>query len=385
MNPTTVLTTTPKPTPPQHQDGLDDDPWSERKLQEIIRLWELSTADENRLRALHHKLRDIQHPWNSPDVILGFAFSDDDNDNDKDDHDKGFKTTEKRFRKMIQWRNQHRIDDLLTSYQPHPLLLNNSPMAFLKDYDRDGDPIYIERGGAVDVRGLLKRFSKNELMRHCLWLREVQSSGDWTVEYERRQGHAIRTITVVYDLQGLCGRHLQPNVISFFQQFMKLTEDYYPGPIKRMIIIRSPHIFRIGWQTIKHFFSETCREKMIFTGDHDYLSVLDKYMDIDILPPCINPTSGRGTTAVGMPKNMNGGIIPNYIGKGGQGYVPTPDSGISEPAIPSWKEASSICSSTTDNDNEDDDDEEEQVEVTISTGSVNDLTLPVITVTTSSC
>ena len=344
-----------------------DDPWSEPKLQATIQLWELNAADESKLRALHTKLQDVEHPWNAPDVILGFATG----------GNGGFKTTEKRFRKMIQWRLHNKIDELLANYQPNPLMLDNSPMAFLKDYDNDGDPIYLERGGAVDVKGLLNRFSgkagKEELMRHCIWLREVQSSGAWTDEYERRQGRAIRNITVVYDLKGLCGRHLQPNVLAFFQQFMKLTEDYYPGPIKRMIIIRSPHIFRIGWQTIKHFFSEECRNKMIF-ADSDYLSVLGKFMDINVLPPCINP-NGRGETAVGMPKHMDCDIIPSYIGKGGQGYSPR-DSGISEP-LPT-KEMSSVCSSTDDDD--DDDEEEEAANI-----DMGDLTLlPVVTLAASS-
>ena len=320
------MTQTSLPTSP-----AQDDPWSEPKLQETIRLWELSPSCESKLRALHTKLQDIEHPWNAPDVLLCFATG----------GNGGFKTTEKRFRKMIQWRLHNKIDELLTHYQPNPLMLDNSPIAFLNDYDNDGDPIYLERGGAVDVKGLLKRFNKEELMRYCIWLREVQSSGAWTDEYERRQGRAIRNITVVYDLKGLCGRHLQPNVLAFFQQFMKLTEDYYPGPIKRMIIIRSPHIFRIGWQTIKHFFSEECRNKMIF-ADSDYLTVLKKYMDISILPPCINP-NGRGETAVGMPKQMDCGTIPSHIGKGGQGYVPR-NSGISEPVHA--KETSSVCSST---------------------------------------
>ena len=311
---------------------VPEDPWSETKLKEAVEVWNLTPSQEQQLRVLQIKLKDIQHEWNDPHVVLGYCTTSPD----------GFQTAEASFRAMIEWRLHNRVDELLTNYKPNPLVLDNSPIAFLKDYDKDGDPIYLERGGAVDVKGLLERFSRDELMQHAIWLREVQSSGAWVDEYERRQGRPVCNITVVYDLEGLCARHLQPSVLGWFQQLMRITENYYPGPIKRMIIIRAPAIFRIGWATIKHFFSAESQDKMIF-ADSDHLAVLEKYMDLDALPSCINPT-GKGETAIGMPKRMEGGLIDNHVGKGGQGYVPDPrNSGISG-AKPT--EAASVVSST---------------------------------------
>ena len=59
---------------------------------------------------------------------------------------------------------------------------------------------------------------------------------------------------------------------------------------------------------------------MIF-ADSNHLEELAQYMDINVLPSCINP-NGRGETAMGMPKRMEGGTVPSYVGKGGRGYVP---------------------------------------------------------------
>ena len=98
-----------------------------------------------------------------------------------------------------------------------------------------------------------------------------------------------------------------------------------------MIIIRAPHIFRFAWNTIKGFFSEESQSKMIF-AESDYLEELGKWMDIEVLPQCINP-NGKGETAIGMPKNLEGGLIPDHIGMGGSGYN-TVGSGISEAATP---------------------------------------------------
>lgn len=67
-----------------------------------------------------------------------------------------------------------------------------------------------------------------------------------------------------------------------------------------MIIIRAPALFRMGWALVKHIFPAPARKKMIFAGD-DYLDVLDHFVNLDVLPPCINPV-GHGCTAIGMPK-----------------------------------------------------------------------------------
>ena len=69
-------------------------------------------------------------------------------------------------------------------------------------------------------------------MKHAIWLREVQSSGEWVQQYEAEKGRSIKDITVVYDLKGLNMRHYNPSVLAWFQSHMAMTEDYYPGPIK---------------------------------------------------------------------------------------------------------------------------------------------------------
>ncbi|CAB9531077.1 SEC14-like protein [Seminavis robusta] len=265
--------------------------WNQANVIEAVQLWKLNPSDQQKFFVLQKKLQDVQHPWNDPHVVLGFveAF--------------GFPAAEQKFRKMIEWRLRNKVDSLLKEYHPNPLLMDHSPVAFLADYDHEGDPIYCERGGACDAKGLLKRFSKEQLMRHSIWLREVQSDGAWLDDYKEQMGRPVVSITVVYDLQGLCGRHLQPNVISFFQRLMNITEEYYPGPVKRVIVIRSPPIFRTVWAVVKHFFSEESRQKMIF-ANKDY-STLPSHPSLFTLsftvpppsplflpsPPFLSPTS----------------------------------------------------------------------------------------------
>ena len=48
---------------------------------------------------------------------------------------------------------------------------------------------------------------------------------------------------------------------------------------------------------------------MVFTGPSDYLQVLDKYVDREVLPPCIYK-EGKGSAIDCMPQNFEGGILP---------------------------------------------------------------------------
>ena len=106
----------------------EEDPWGETQFREICTLWEVSPQDEQRLRILQAKTKDVKHSWNTPDVLLSFK-----------EAEGGWDTVEEKFRKMIQWRLDNNVDSLLTDYKPNRLILDNSPIAFLKDYDKDGD------------------------------------------------------------------------------------------------------------------------------------------------------------------------------------------------------------------------------------------------------
>lgn len=292
----------------------DYEPWSEANLQEVITLWKLSAKDEDRLRTLQRRVADVQHTWNDPHVLLRYMFA-----------PHGYRKAEQHFREMIAWRLENKVDTILEDYTPHPVLLDYaSPLVFLQHYDRDGDPIYLERGGCLDGHGLLQRFSQDELMRHAIWLRELHSSGPWVDEYEASRGKCIKDITVIFDLQGLSlTRHYHPTVLAWFQSHMQMTDLYYPGPIKRIIVIRAPAIFRMIWGIVKHFFPQCSRDKMIFPGNN-YLEVLDKYMDVDrCLPTVIHPKGGRGKAALGMESlGLEAGRIPESVGKSGKGYLP---------------------------------------------------------------
>jgi CRAL/TRIO domain len=268
--------------------------WSEENIQNVVRLWKLSSETEQQLRELQYRVEDIDHFKNDPHWLVRFMHA-----------PWGRNNAEAMFRKMIEWRRLNHVDTIFDDYVPSRLLLDCVPSAILKDYDYEGDPIYIERGGAIDANGLTKVLTREEMLRFCIWTRERNTNGVWINDYERRQGRMVNQITIVYDLKGLNSRHLSPKAIEYFKDIIKITQDNFPGPIKRMVVIRAPAIFRAAWSIFKHFFPATARAKMIFVGSNGYLEVLSKYMDINVLPRSIYE-NGSGDVAVGMMQHLDG-------------------------------------------------------------------------------
>jgi CRAL/TRIO domain len=239
----------------------------------------------------------------------------------------GHKEAEKMFRKMLKWREQNMVDTIFDDYVPPKLLLDCIPSAFLKDYDREGDAIYVERAGAVDP-GLMKIFSVEELIRHGIWIRERNSNGIWINDYERRQGRYVQGLTIIYDCKGLSANHLSVKGIEYFKQISKITSEMYPNPIKKVIVIRAPKIFGVFWNVVKNFFPARMRRKIVIAGNTGYLEVLEKYMDLNVLPRCIYE-GGSGGTAVGMMQDLDGVeslqayLKANYPSKESQSTIDT--------------------------------------------------------------
>lgn len=275
--------------------------WEEIDFLKVCHVWQLTDSEIQQMRILESKLDDIDHWKNNPFEVVRFLKG-----------PQGYKACEKLFRSMIQWRIDQNVDAILEDYTPPQVLLDYCPSAILHGLDKEGDPIYLERAGATDASGLLRRFGHSALIKHVVWLRELCGRGAWVQDHEARMGRPITQATIVYDLAGLNSRHMRPGVLPFFIHMMQLTEKYYCGPVKKIIIIRAPAIFRVVWNIVKHVFDQSAVSKMVFTGAHNYEEILAKYMDLEVLPKEVCPTHGKGKAAVGMPQRFAGGIPPAY-------------------------------------------------------------------------
>ena len=274
--------------------------WSEGSIRRTADLWKLSSKEVDELRELGMQLMDVHHRKNAPEHVVRFYKA----------RPNCLKSAECMFRNMVTWRIQNNVDTILQDYRPPQQLLDYYPGAILQGLDNDGDPVYLSRIGSTDGSGLIKRFGHDEMVRQAIWIRENASEGSWIQEYEQKYGKPVCQITIIEDVQGLGYGHLYPPLLSLYKEAMRIDQDYYPEMAKRMIVVRTPSVFRMIWNIGKHFFDPGVRSKMVFSGVHNFREVLRNHVDLSILPPCVLPGIGSGAAAPGMPSRFEGGPLP---------------------------------------------------------------------------
>lgn len=276
-----------------------DDVWRFGNMKACEDLWDLTPEERVKLQNLKLKLFNIDHPKNNPNEVIRCL----------KEYKGNEQACEKAFRKMIDWRNETNADKLLEEYSP-PSLYNYFPAGIIKGVDLDGDPIHIERTGAADSVGLLKRYGKEEMIKYAIWLREIQSNGEWHKEYELQQGHPVKEFTVIMDMDGLSMNQLNPNLVSIGQEVARIVQEYYPGYVKRFIFIRCPPIFHFALNFFKSFLDERMKEKITVLDKNRYCEELKQYLDPAILPATICP-DGHGEAIDELNPIWGGGKIPN--------------------------------------------------------------------------
>jgi len=253
------------------------------------------------LMELGERLQDVSHPHNKASTVVRFL-------NTAGNVDQA----EKMFRSTIEWRKRNRVDSILKEYRPPVEMIENIPGGILNEYDKEGDPIFVDRIVAADSVELYRRYGGSELIKHGIWMRETVTNGAWVEDYHRRQGKLPSRILLVVDLEGLSRYHLNRHVLSVFGEVMKLDQENYPDVVKKILLIRVPAIFRVIWSVIKHFFSSQQVDLMEFAGKNNYREVLGRYVgDLRKLPKEVVGDIGEGVVARGMPnRNFAGGRLP---------------------------------------------------------------------------
>lgn len=272
-------------TPNKTQWDIDD-------YNDVVNLWNLSDEDQQNMRELEQRLGDIEYWKNAPHEVIRYL-----------KEYKNVNKTENMFRDMIRWRIDKDMDGFLERYGEPDSLLHQMPIAVLNTADRDGDPIYIDRMGATDSWGVLKHFGTDAVTDYIIMIRELQESRAFWKPYEDMVGHRIRRFRVIIDLQGLSTTHARPGLLPLLNRTARISQDMYSGRVKRIILLRAPSIFKMIWSVAKHFFDQHIQDMIVFATVSDYLEVIQDYIDLENLPPCIAPEDGKA------------GAIPGYFEK----------------------------------------------------------------------
>lgn len=248
MEHTNTANTVTNPSTKSLFDQTYEERWADASFQKVASAWNLTKEEQAQLRRLQTSLKDVTSWKNNPLDLVRYL--------------RGpgrFETVEAKFRDMIAWREQKQTDRLLDDYRPPKALLWYVPSAILEGYDKDGDPIYLERGGVMDGIGLQQQFSMEEIIQHVVWLREIGTRGDWLQDYERKTGRTPTQVTIIYDMQGMSSRHMKASVMAMFKEIVAMNQTRYCGLAKRIILLRAPSVFQFIWNIAKHF----CKQELI--------------------------------------------------------------------------------------------------------------------------
>eukprot|EP00545_Synedropsis_sp_CCMP1620_P011995 CAMPEP_0119024168 /NCGR_PEP_ID=MMETSP1176-20130426/31370_1 /TAXON_ID=265551 /ORGANISM="Synedropsis recta cf, Strain CCMP1620" /LENGTH=355 /DNA_ID=CAMNT_0006979389 /DNA_START=51 /DNA_END=1118 /DNA_ORIENTATION=+ len=287
------------PSSATNQNSFPEDTWD--NVDYCIAFFNMDNRQGVALLELRDMLSDVQHAYNRPNMVSRYL---------RTQHFDTLKA-ERMFRDMLAWRIQHQVDDIILeggNYKPPPEILDKYPGAILKGCDKDGDPVFLSRMGVTDMIGLVDKYGHEDMLRFEIFKRESCMVGSWLPDWERKSGRPVKHILIIEDMQGLSRRLLSVKVAALYGEAMDMDQANYPDAAKKIIIIRAPAVFRLAWTMAKRFFPLFIQQKMEFCGPSDYLKVLEKYMDLDHLPPCIYP-AGRGHAAPGQPCNFEGGRI----------------------------------------------------------------------------
>ncbi|CAB9527784.1 SEC14-like protein 5 [Seminavis robusta] len=285
--------------------------WSDTNVKEVLDAWQFTPEEQARFLELRIRLSDIDHWKNDPAEVARFI----------KEHNFHVSKAEEMFRGMIAWRLENDIDTFMERYGEPPAIFHYAPLFLLRGLDHDGDPIFVERIGVLDGWGLYQRLGLDAMMDAMRFVSEVHTSREvgirteWQWQkghYERVMGKRVTQFTILIDLEGLGLQLLRPAMFQLLSETARIAQDHYPGLAKRIVMVRAPRLFQMAWKVAVHFYDDRVQDKFIFTTKEDYLDILSKYMDLEVLPDVMYPGGGKGSQMPGFFEKirMEGGPIP---------------------------------------------------------------------------
>ena len=195
--------------------------WNDESVAMVAGWWQLKEGQVTKLWQLHDRLTDVTHWKNQPNEVVRYLR----------DAKFNVKDAEAKFRRMIQWRIDEKVDEIIHDYQPpHPLMEEFIPTTVLEAVDKQGDPLWVERVGAADSWGLFKRFGQADLIRYAVYIREVCIRGAWAEDFQRRSnGKPPMRATAIIDLGGMTWDHCRPALLPLLKEGLQIIQEYYVG------------------------------------------------------------------------------------------------------------------------------------------------------------
>eukprot|EP00117_Sycon_ciliatum_P026172 scpid62048/ scgid4369/ SEC14-like protein 3; 45 kDa secretory protein len=168
-----------------------------------------------------------------------------------------------------------------------PLVIQKYLTGRLHGYTREGQPVFWERVGRLDLRGVVRAATRDDTVRYRVrqGLEMMQGMKAQTEKLGRR----IDTCVVIYDMEGLSiQKHFAPKGIQYVVEMVKVFEANFPEILEAVYIVNVPSIFDLAYNIVKPFLNEVTRKKVtpIPGAPEVCYERLRELIEPSILPAC---------------------------------------------------------------------------------------------------
>jgi len=81
--------------------------------------------------------------------------------------------SEKKIRATLEFRKKWAADTILKDYTPPKILIQYFPEGYLPGFDKTGHPVVLLSLGQIDLKGMMKCFSHDEIIKFKVYTMEV--------------------------------------------------------------------------------------------------------------------------------------------------------------------------------------------------------------------
>ncbi|KAL0965202.1 hypothetical protein UPYG_G00278130 [Umbra pygmaea] len=184
------------------------------------------------------------------------------------------------LRKHLEFRARMKADTIVEDWKP-PEVIERYVSGGMCGYDLEGSPIWYDIIGPLDPKGLMMSCTKQDFLRTKI--RDTERLRRECQKQTQKLGKNVESITLIYDCDGLGFKHLWKPALEAYGEILTMFEENYPEGLKRIFLIKTPKIFPMAFNLVKHFLSEETRRKIIILGSN-WQEVLCKHIDPEQLP-----------------------------------------------------------------------------------------------------
>ncbi|GIY89643.1 SEC14-like protein 2 [Caerostris darwini] len=185
------------------------------------------------------------------------------------------------LRKHIHWREEYKIDKILTEYTPQEVC-KYAPTSFLC-FDKSGDLIRYFDFGNTDVKGLFNSIRPIDFLKYCLYV--VEQDCEILKEQSKKIGRQGVQSTFICNFENLTfAKATHKKTLEAAILFLKAFQDNYPERIKNMYHINGSVYYTMLMSVLKTFIASPLLQKITIYGTEGWKEDVLQQIDGSCLP-----------------------------------------------------------------------------------------------------